>query len=319
VGNVFSAFVSPDGTTWTEVGTPQTIPMTDPVHIGLAVTSHAPGELRAYEFDNVSSTGTVTSDWQVADIGIDQGGNDPTPISVAVQDAAGAVALVPHSNPAATNLAAWTQWRIPLADLAGAGVNLAAIAKVTVRVGDGLPDGKGTVLVRNVQVVMPDPPVITVAPATSVETTGNDGMILSINGIPVADLILGVTTTDFEKHADHPAPDADNFSLKTYASLDDSKFIITTFAVPVRTVFVIERGANDLGFIQPLDAAGNPVGGLQAFTKSDWFKPGVKISGQDAGAIAIVSQVPISGIMFLPSVDGPTGLDPASISAVPAK
>jgi hypothetical protein len=161
-------------------------------------------------------------------------------------------------------------------------------------------------------------PLATVSPATSVESTGDDGMVLSIDGVVVTDLVLGVTSTDFEKYADHPAPHADDFDLKTYASLDDSKFITTTFAVPVRTVFIIERGANDLGSIQLLDAAGNPVGAAQPFATTDWFKPGVKINGQDAGAMVITSRIPISAVMFLPPADAPMGLDPASVSAIPA-
>jgi len=163
---------------------------------------------------------------------------------------------------------------------------------------------------------LPTLPIIAVGPAASVETTGDDGMVLSINGTAVETLVLGTTTTDFEKHVDHPAPHADDFDLGTYASLDDSSFITTMFAAPVSTVFIIERGGNDLGFIQPLDAAGEPVGGVQSFAKSDWFMPGIKISGQDGGAIVIRSAVPISGIMVLPPADANMGLDPASVSAI---
>jgi hypothetical protein len=87
----------------------------------------------------------------------------------------------------------------------------------------------------------------------------------------------------------------------------------------VRTIFIIERGANDLGFIQLLDAAANPVGTVQPFATTDWFKPGVKINGQDAGAMVITSRIPISAVTFLPPADAPMGLDPASVSAIPAR
>jgi fibronectin type 3 domain-containing protein len=40
VGNVFTGYMSPDGTTWTQVGTPQTITMSSTTYIGLAGTSH---------------------------------------------------------------------------------------------------------------------------------------------------------------------------------------------------------------------------------------------------------------------------------------
>ena len=33
----------------------------------------------------------------------------------------------------------------------------------------------------------------------------------------------------------------------TYASLDDSKVITVKFAVPVTTIFIVERGGNDSG------------------------------------------------------------------------
>jgi hypothetical protein len=135
----------------------------------------------------------------------------------------------------------------------------------------------------------------------------------------VDNLVLGTTSTDFEKFADHPAADADNFDLGTYASLDDSSAIDMVFSVPVSTIFIIERGANDLGFIQALDAAGDPVGAPVAYAKSDWFKPGVKINGnQDAGAIVIKAKDPIYGVKILPPTDASMGLDPASVSAIPA-
>lgn len=58
-GNVFTSFVSSNGTAWTQVGT-ETIPMTSAVNVGLAVTSHNDGVLSTAVFDNVSiTTGNV--------------------------------------------------------------------------------------------------------------------------------------------------------------------------------------------------------------------------------------------------------------------
>jgi len=54
-GNTITAYTSPDGTNWTQVGT-TTISMTDPVTIGLFVTSHNPNALNTSTFDNVSVT-----------------------------------------------------------------------------------------------------------------------------------------------------------------------------------------------------------------------------------------------------------------------
>ncbi len=53
-GNTFTAYMSADGVDWAQQGAdPVTIEMTDPVLIGLAVTSHQDGEVRTFTFDNV--------------------------------------------------------------------------------------------------------------------------------------------------------------------------------------------------------------------------------------------------------------------------
>jgi concanavalin A-like lectin/glucanase superfamily protein len=54
IGNDFTGYISADGETWVQVGDAVTIEMADPVLIGLAVTSHAAGELRTVTFDNVA-------------------------------------------------------------------------------------------------------------------------------------------------------------------------------------------------------------------------------------------------------------------------
>lgn len=55
VGNVFTGYTSPNGTTWTKVGQ-QTITMTSTVYIGLGVTSHNDGVLCPAKFQNVTAT-----------------------------------------------------------------------------------------------------------------------------------------------------------------------------------------------------------------------------------------------------------------------
>jgi len=53
-GDTFTVFLSPDGVEWAQQGAPPAvIEMTDPVLIGLAVTSHQDGEVRTFTFDNV--------------------------------------------------------------------------------------------------------------------------------------------------------------------------------------------------------------------------------------------------------------------------
>ena len=51
--NVFSAYWSNDGSTWTQVGSAHTTIMSDPVLIGMCVTSHSTGNLVAATFDNL--------------------------------------------------------------------------------------------------------------------------------------------------------------------------------------------------------------------------------------------------------------------------
>ena len=58
VGNVFTAYVSPDGANWTQVGTPVTIAMATNAYIGLAL-SDSYGYLDTATFDNVSISSTT--------------------------------------------------------------------------------------------------------------------------------------------------------------------------------------------------------------------------------------------------------------------
>jgi regulation of enolase protein 1 (concanavalin A-like superfamily) len=54
IGDTFNAYSSPDGTTWTLVGT-DTIPMAATVYVGLAVGSHTTAALATATFDDVST------------------------------------------------------------------------------------------------------------------------------------------------------------------------------------------------------------------------------------------------------------------------
>jgi regulation of enolase protein 1 (concanavalin A-like superfamily) len=133
-GNVFKAERSADGKTWTQQGVDTTVQMAANVYIGLAVTSHNANATTTAEISNVSTTGTVTGQWQALAIGATQQANSPAPLYLVVEDKAGKKATVVHANPAASAVAAWIEWRIPLSDLTG--VNLAAVKKITLGVGD---------------------------------------------------------------------------------------------------------------------------------------------------------------------------------------
>ncbi|MCU0916153.1 MAG: discoidin domain-containing protein, partial [Planctomycetes bacterium] len=133
-GNAFKSECSPDGKTWTQVGTNLDITMGANIYVGLCLTSHNVAAYSTAEFSNVATTGTVTGAWQSLSIGVTQRANDPAPLYVVVEDKAGKKQTVIHPDPAAAATAAWTEWRIPLSDLAT--VNLAAVKKLTLGVGD---------------------------------------------------------------------------------------------------------------------------------------------------------------------------------------
>jgi hypothetical protein len=135
-GNVFKAERSPDGKTWTQQGVDTTISMTANVFIGLAVTSHDATLTTIADISNVSTTGTVTGAWQSLAIGMTMATNDPASLYLVVEDKAGKKKTVVNPNAAATTVSAWTEWRIPLSDLSAGGVNLSAVKKITVGVGD---------------------------------------------------------------------------------------------------------------------------------------------------------------------------------------
>ena len=60
-GSTFTGYRSPNGVTWTQQGSAQTISMASTVFVGLALTSHNANNLCTAEFDNVSGPGWTTS------------------------------------------------------------------------------------------------------------------------------------------------------------------------------------------------------------------------------------------------------------------
>jgi len=162
-GNNISGYYSADGVDWTlyddptpdagafAITNPQPVEMAETVLIGLFVTSHADEEQRTYTFDNVDIQGNVDNIIVSEDVASESQGNDADPIYVALEDATGAVAMINHPDPAATQLTETQTWTIPVA--AFGGVDLAAISKVIVGVGNGEPGGEGDITVSDVKVV----------------------------------------------------------------------------------------------------------------------------------------------------------------------
>jgi len=135
-GNAFTGFLSPDGNTWTQLGTAQTVVMTNPVLIGLAVTSHNAGAATAAEFSNVATTGNVTGSWQAASIGVDQPvGNSIEGLYLSVKDNAGKTKVIQNPNPAATTAMTWQQWQVPLSEFTSAGLKMNTVKSLVIGVG----------------------------------------------------------------------------------------------------------------------------------------------------------------------------------------
>jgi hypothetical protein len=203
MGDDFSGYVSETGdpNSWVQVGAPVTIVMKDPVFIGLAVTAHVAGTVRTWTFDSVSTTGKVVpagpvSSWEI----INTVQNDPAPLYVALEDKAGQMAMVTNPNPAAVNTTVMDLWRVPMS--AFAGVNLQNAAKLYVGVGDGKPDGSGTMTfadIRVVKVVNPDPAAIDVTmKGDPLVGLPNDGVNTggSTSGWPAAEVPTNVIDND---------------------------------------------------------------------------------------------------------------------------
>jgi hypothetical protein len=147
--------------------------------------------------------------------------------------------------------------------------------------------------------------------------TGLPLTALALDWEPTATLVLGATTfAGPPMHAQFPPENADNFNLDAPASADDQAFMRTVFPVAVRTVFLLERGANDTGYIQALDAAGEPVGSKVAFSPDDFFDTGYSFLNQKGGGLRIDARTPVFGIVIYPPDDGPLGVDPVSISGI---
>jgi hypothetical protein len=128
------------------------------VYIGLALTSHNANAVTVAEFSNVTTSGGVSGQWQVAEVGGVHPANGDADFYVALEDSTGRVADVPY--PGGANVADWTEWKIPLSEFSNAGVNLAAVKKMTLGVGSRtapVADGTGMMLVDDVRIVLPAP------------------------------------------------------------------------------------------------------------------------------------------------------------------
>ncbi|MCH8119182.1 MAG: hypothetical protein IIC00_05575 [Planctomycetes bacterium] len=144
-GNTFTSYVFLDGQ-WQQEGESATVAMTDPVYIGLALTSHSSGITTVAVFSDVQTT--VSGPFTQQAIGVDMLTNDPAPMYVAVASSGGTPAVVYHDDPGATQVNTWTEWSINLTEFSNQGVVLTNVDSISIGFGDKAnPQPGGTGLV----------------------------------------------------------------------------------------------------------------------------------------------------------------------------
>jgi hypothetical protein len=160
IGNVFNAYYSTDGITWTaNLWNPQTITMGTNVYIGLAVTSHQAGAVAQAELSSIATTGTVTGNWLSVDLGTvaQPAGNTPDSLYITVKDSTGKSVTIQNTDPLAVTVGIWQQWKIPFSGLTG--VNAGKVKSLIIGVGDKTnpKHGKGTIFIDDIQFGHPAP------------------------------------------------------------------------------------------------------------------------------------------------------------------
>ncbi|MHC4367277.1 MAG: discoidin domain-containing protein, partial [Planctomycetota bacterium] len=118
VAGNFRGSYSSNGAAWTSMVWRPAVSMGSTVYIGLALTSHAVGVQGRAVFSGVQTEGNVTGQWQSQDIGILSNSAEPLYVEIA---SGGASGVVLHDDPAATQIDAWTQWRLDLQQFADQG------------------------------------------------------------------------------------------------------------------------------------------------------------------------------------------------------
>ncbi len=152
-GNTFTGYVFQNGQ-WQQEGESATVPMPDPVYIGLALTSHSAGVTTEAVFSNITTTGAVTGVFTQQAIGVDMPANEPAPMYVALASSGGAPAAVYYDDPSATQIGDWTEWLIDLQSFADQGVNLANLNTIAIGFGDKnnpQPGGSGLTYFDDIQ------------------------------------------------------------------------------------------------------------------------------------------------------------------------
>ena len=85
--------------------------------------------------------------------------NDAEPLYVAVSNSTGEPAIVVHDDPAATKIGVWTEWAIPLQDLADQGIDLTDVDRIAIGLGTRgnvtIPGGSGKIFIDEIRLYRP--------------------------------------------------------------------------------------------------------------------------------------------------------------------
>ncbi len=101
------------------------------------------------------------SSWGTAMIASPQSGTAADRLYVALQDSANHTAVVVHPDPAIVSTKQWTEWAISLSEFTNANVNIAAVRKMIIGVGDRANPVKGNVgslFIDDIYLTRPAPP-----------------------------------------------------------------------------------------------------------------------------------------------------------------
>jgi hypothetical protein len=143
----FTASSSTNGSTWLPEGLPDNISMGSNVYIGLIVVSTNAALTCQGVFTNVTTTGTVGTQWANQDIGI--ASNAAEPLYVAISNSTGASAVVVNEDANAAQIDTWTEWVIPLQAFADQGINLTNVDRIAIGLGTRgnttIPGGSGKI------------------------------------------------------------------------------------------------------------------------------------------------------------------------------
>ncbi len=86
--------------------------------------------------------------------------NVPEQLYLSIEDEVGQIVNSTHSNPDATLATEWQQWSIPLADLIDTGIDVTAIRKITIGIGEPdnpQPGGIGIIYIDDIRIIQSEP------------------------------------------------------------------------------------------------------------------------------------------------------------------